>query len=287
MKDIKNNAGKLSLIATPIGNLEDITFRAVRVLKESDYIVCEDTRTTNNLLKYHNIKDSFSFDSDNLYINDSLSSDSDKSYSNKKLLTFHANSSDKEISKILSLLKQGYNLSYVSDAGTPTISDPGVLLVNKIRDYNLNCEFEKDKVVLESIPGACAVTLAYSLSGAVGNSFVFYGFVPHKKGRETLVKEILNNKYTGIVYESVHRIEKLLLQFKLCEDDLLIENNSDISDRNVEYTKSYKNIKREYVICRELTKIYEEVVIGNIDYCIEYFKNNRDKIRGEFVVIIK
>lgn len=230
--------GKLTLVATPIGNMEDITYRAVRVLSECDYIVCEDTRTTGNLLNQYNIKNSDG--------------------SNKSLLTFHANSSEKEIIKVLNLLEEGRHLCYVSDAGTPTISDPGVLIVNKAREMG---------ITVESIPGVSAVTLAYSLSGAVGNSFTFYGFMPHKKGRETMIKNILESETTSIVYESVHRIEKMLEQFETQEEKL--------------------NIKKEYVVCRELTKIYEEVVIGDIKYCIEYFKNNPDKLRGEFVVVVK
>lgn len=267
----KEYKGKLTLVATPIGNMEDITYRAVRVLGECDVIVCEDTRTTNNLLKFYNIKNTDG--------------------ANKSLLTFHANSSEREINKIIIFLEEGKHLCYVSDAGTPTISDPGVLLVQKIRERNKNIlnkqkekleekkergdivekiykEENQEKIIkIESIPGASAVTMAYSLSGAVGNNFTFYGFMPHKKGRETMIKSILESDITSIVYESVHRIEKFLEQFEDQEKKL--------------------EIKKEYVICRELTKMFEEVFIGNIGECINYYKENQDKIRGEFVIVIK
>lgn len=285
---------KFSLVATPIGNMEDITLRALKVLKNSDYIVCEDTRTTYNLLNYHNIKnntDNDNFEDDEaVKMLDGIGEDVEEINiikTNKKLLTFHANSSEKEINKILDLLKSGNNISYVSDAGTPTISDPGVLLVNKIREYNNTCNNIDNEISIESIPGPSAVTLAYSLSGAIGNSFVFYGFMPHKKGRESLIKEIIESEYTSIVYESVHRIQKLLEQFKSGEEKFLLENGVKVFDDNKKYTEDYKNLKREYVICRELTKLYEEVIIGDIDYCIDYFNNNQDKIRGEFVVVVK
>jgi 16S rRNA (cytidine1402-2'-O)-methyltransferase len=136
------------------------------------------------------------------------------------------------------MLKEGRHLCYVSDAGTPTISDPGVLIVNKVRTDLPDC-------IIESIPGASAVTVAYSLSGATGNSFTFYGFMPHKKGRETMINNILENEMTSIVYESVHRVEKMLEQFRDLEAKL--------------------EVKKEYVICREMTKIFEEVVIGDIN----------------------
>jgi 16S rRNA (cytidine1402-2'-O)-methyltransferase len=235
--------GKLSLVATPIGNMEDITLRAIKTLINCDYIVCEDTRHTDLLLKYHNIKNI-----DN---------------TNKKLLIFHANSSGKEIDMIMDCLHNKKHLCYVSDAGTPTISDPGVLLVNKVYSYN---EINQDKIILESLPGACAFVTAYSLSGASGNNFTFCGFMPHKKGRETLIKKILTDDKTSIVYESVHRIEKLLDQFLKFETDL--------------------NINKKYSISRELTKMYEDTISGDINYCINFFKNNSNKIRGEFVVVI-
>lgn len=244
-----NNQGKLSLVATPIGNMEDITIRAVKALSICDYIVCEDTRHTNALLQYHNIKNI-----DN---------------SNKKLLTFHANSNDREIGKIIQYLSEGKHLCYVSDAGTPTISDPGVLLIQQIHLINKNNNISglDNNIIIESLPGASALITAYSLAGAVGNSFVFYGFLPHKKGRETIIKTMLQSDKTGIIYESVHRINKLLEQFVKFENEM--------------------NIKKEYVICRELTKLYEETIIGDIQYCSDYFKNNIDKVRGEFVVIVK
>ena len=268
----ENKVGKLSLVATPIGNMEDMTYRAVRVLSECDYIVCEDTRTTGNLLNFYNIKD----------IDPSKSKDDVQK--NKTLLTFHANSTDREINKIIDLLKCGKHLCYVSDAGTPTISDPGVLIVNKVREINSDIRETQSgnilEIIIESLPGASAVTTAYSLSGAVGNNFTFYGFMPHKKGRETMTKDIIESDMTSIVYESVHRVEKLLESFRELEIKIAEENNLDLSE-----------IKREYVVCRELTKMFEEVVIGDIDHVIDYFKQSKidgqNKVRGEFVIVIK
>ena len=284
-KIIQEKIGKLSLVATPIGNLEDITYRAVRVLSECDYIVCEDTRTTQRLLERYNIKDQ------------DENKSKDDVQKNKTLLTFHANSTDREINKIINLLQEGKHLCYVSDAGTPTISDPGVLLVNKIREINNKNTWDGsiplsygeglgERLSIESIPGPSAVTTAYSLSGAVGNNFIFWGFMPHKKGRETMIKSILENSMTSIVYESVHRVEKLLESFNKFENQMS-EDSSVNSPSLIKRGLGGVFVPREYVVCRELTKIYEEVAMGEIQKVINYFKNNPDKVRGEFVIVIK
>lgn len=221
--------GKLSLVATPIGNLEDITLRAIRTLKECDLIACENTSDAQRLLKHYEIA--------------------------TPTTVFFSNSKLSHIDRIMKTLEEGGHVSLISDAGTPCISDPGVLILNKVREGLPDCK-------LESIPGASAVTTAVSLAGIVGNRFNFVGFVPHKKGRETLVKSIAADENASVMYESVHRIEKLLESF-------------------VEYLPD-----REVVVCRELTKIYEEVVRGKAETVRDYFKNNQDKVRGEFVVIV-
>ena len=147
--------GKLFVVATPIGNLEDITLRAVRVLGEVDVVFCEDTREGRKLLSHFNIQ--------------------------KPLDSFHARSAESKSDRIVSLLEEGKNLALISDAGTPGISDPGVALISKIREI-------LPEVEIMAIPGASALTAALSISGIPTDEFIFYGFLPHKKGRETLFK---------------------------------------------------------------------------------------------------
>lgn len=223
----------LYIVATPIGNLEDMTFRAVRILKEVDLILCEDVSNAEKLFKHFDI--------------------------NTKATNYFSNSKLSKIDNIIKLLEEGKDIALISDAGMPTISDPGSLLIQKI--------YEKIDSGLEAkikvIPGATAFASAFALSGFTGNKFIFYGFLPHKKGRETLFKEIENNNYISIFYESVHRIEKTIdyLEKILKEDRLLI-------------------------IVKELTKIHEEVVRGNASFIKEYFKKYKDKIKGEFVIVV-
>jgi 16S rRNA (cytidine1402-2'-O)-methyltransferase len=219
----------LYIIATPIGNLEDITFRAVRILKEVDIIFCEDTRTTRTLLKHYEI-----------------TTPTDSFYAQSKL---------SKIDKIINLLREGKNLALVSDAGTPAISDPGSILVAKIRE-----EIPEAKII--PIPGASSLTATFSASGILGGEFTFLGFLPHKKGRETLFKEIAESKRPYIFFESPHRIEKALESLKKFAPD------------------------KKLVIGRELTKIYEEFLLGTPEEIQEIFKDNPEKIRGEFVVIV-
>ena len=145
--------GKLSLVATPIGNLEDMTFRAVRILKEADFVLCEDTRVTGKLLKHYEIE--------------------------AKLRRYDAHASEQVHTQIIEDLLSGKKLALVSDAGTPGVSDPGVMLVQQARAAGID---------IEVIPGPSAVTSAFSLAGVSGNQFTFLGFVPHKKGRETFFR---------------------------------------------------------------------------------------------------
>ena len=220
----------LFVIGTPIGNLEDITLRALRILKEADVILCEDTRTTQNLLKHYQIVD-------------------------KKLSAYNDQKSGISAEKAIAWLEEGLNLAMVTDAGTPGISDPGSMLVRAIREKML-------EVKIESVPGPSALTSALSISGLLINDFVFLGFLPHKKGRETLFKEIASSERAMIFYESPHRILKTLESLQKFSPD------------------------KKITIVKELTKIHEEVICGGAIEILEYFAKNKDKVRGEFVVIV-
>lgn len=167
----------LYVVATPIGNLEDITLRALRVLEEVDYVLCEDTRVTKKLLSRYNLK--------------------------TPTLSYHAHSSHKKEEKIIGLLKEGLDLALVTDAGTPAVSDPGGGLVNMVRKV-------LPEVSIVAIPGASALAAALSVAGVSVSDFVFLGFPPHKKGREKLFKEMAASKRTVMFYESTHRILKAL-----------------------------------------------------------------------------
>src|SRR3989344_4703809 len=231
----------LYIIATPIGNLEDITLRALRVLKEVDTILCEDTRMTAKLLQKYDIK--------------------------TPTLSYHSHSGLAKVEKIFELLEEGKNLALVSDAGTPTISDPGVLLVSQIREHfkvgPLGSPRSDLGVSIVPVPGPSAVIAALSASGLPSSDFLFLGFLPHKKGRETLFKEIALSKRTTVFYESPHRIFKTL-----------------------ESLKKHLDEKRRIVLARELTKIYEEMVTGTTQEILQYFEKNKDKVKGEFVVVV-
>lgn len=222
---------KFYIVATPIGNLEDITFRAIATLKSVDFILCEDTRVTKKLLDKYDI--------------------------HTKTLSYHAQSKLSKVDKIFELLEEGKNLALVTDAGTPTISDPGSLLVSQVKDKFGN------EVEIIPIPGASALVTALSASGIISHEFTFLGFLPHKKGRETLFKEIANSIRASVFYESPHRIIKTLEALEKFAPD------------------------KKVIIARELTKIYEQFVSGKPNELISYFENNKDKIRGEFVVIVE
>jgi 16S rRNA (cytidine1402-2'-O)-methyltransferase len=221
----------LYIVATPIGNMEDMSFRAVRILGEVDVILCEDTRVSGKLLARYAIK--------------------------KPLLSYHAQSKLSKTEKIFALLEEGKNCALISDAGTPTISDPGCLLVSSVR------ERFGDAVTIVPIPGASAVLAALSVSGFPTSEFLFLGFLPHKKGRETLFREIAEAKRTVVFYESPHRIEKSLasLQEHLGENRLI-------------------------VVAREITKLHEETFHGTAGEAALYYKNHPDRVRGEFVVVV-
>jgi len=219
---------KFYVVATPIGNMGDITFRAVETLKNVDMILCEDTRTTKNLLNKYQI--------------------------NKPTMSYHAQSKLAKTDKIFELLIEGKNLALVSDAGTPTISDPGAMLISQIKTI--------EGVEVIPIPGASAVITALSASGLPTHEFTFLGFMPHKKGRETLFKEISESKRTMVFYESPHRILKTLESLnKFCPN-------------------------KKVCIARELTKIYEEFKTGSPLELLEYLTNNPVKQKGEFTVLV-
>lgn len=223
--------GILYIVPTPIGNLEDMTLRAIRVLKEVDLVLCEDTSVTQRLFKEYGIE--------------------------TKTSVFYAQTGIKNIERALTQLEEGGKIALVSDAGTPTISDPGVLLVDRVRN-------ELPDVKIVALPGASALTTALSASGISSSSFTFYGFMPHKKGRETLFKTIADSEYTSVFYESVHRIEKTL-----------------------ESLTSTLQEERKIVVARELTKMFEEVIRGTAAEVQKYFADNKDHVRGEFVVIVE
>lgn len=222
----------LYIVGTPIGNLEDITLRALRVLKEVDLVLCEDTRVTKRLLAKYEI--------------------------DVPTMSYHAQSKLAKVEKIFELFEKGKNLALVSDAGTPCISDPGVLLVSQVRE-----RFD-DRVAIVPIPGPSALITALSAAGVSVAEFTFLGFLPHKKGRETLFKEIAESSRVMAFYESTHRIEKAL-----------------------ESIEKFCGASRKVVVARELTKVYEEFVRGTVTEVRAHFVEHPDRVRGEFVVIVE
>lgn len=221
----------LSIVATPIGNLGDITIRALQTLKDADVIACEDTRVSAKLLARYDIK--------------------------KPLVIFHAQSGPGATARILSLLGEDKHVALVTDAGTPGISDPGSQLVREVRDRL------GDAVRIETIPGPSALTAALSIAGVPTDQFIFLGFLPHKKGRQTLLKEIADEERTVVFYESPHRIEKALASLA----ELL-------------------PVSRKVMIFRELTKLHESVVEGSAAEVADYFATHKGAVRGEFVVLV-
>lgn len=234
----------LYIVATPIGNLEDITLRALRILKEVDFILAEDTRNTRKLLNHFEIKTS--------------------------TISFHEYSAPADYEKILQMLREGKKLALVTDAGTPAVSDPGSKLVAHIRKYVLEnntaiLNGELENVKIESVPGASSLTAAISISGITKTNFYFAGFAPHKKGRETFFKNLptkIDEENFFVFFESPHRVVKALESM-----------NKFSPDVNV-------------VIVKEITKIFEEVISGKPAELLEFFAQNPDKIRGEFVILV-
>ncbi|MEZ7820768.1 MAG: 16S rRNA (cytidine(1402)-2'-O)-methyltransferase [Patescibacteria group bacterium] len=223
----------LYIVATPIGNLDDITMRALNILKSVSCILCEDTRHTQTLLNHYGIKN--------------------------RLISYHQHSNIVKIDEIINKLKNNEDLALVTDAGTPCISDPGFVLINKIRE-------ELPDVKIFPIPGASAVISALSVSGFNLSSFTFLGFIPNKNGREKFIKHICDNSDSVFCfYESCYRIEKLLDQI----EKIFIDK--DQKDRKI-------------FIARELTKMFESYYYGTVKEVRE--KMLQDPVKGEFVVVI-
>lgn len=232
MNEAVDTIGRLSVVATPIGNLEDMTYRAVRVLNEVEYVLSEDTRVTGKLLKHYGIE--------------------------AQLKRYDAHASSRAQESILSDLADGKHIALVSDAGTPGVSDPGVLLVAAARAQGAR---------VDAIVGASAVTAAISIAGLPGNQFSFLGFIPHKKGRQTFFQDLELYDHPVVFFESVHRIMKTL-------QSLVDLPNED------------STIDRTITIAREITKLHEEVVQGTPAEVLEYFATHTDHQKGEFVVIV-
>jgi len=243
-----------SVVATPIGNLEDITLRALDVLRNVDLILCEDTRVTKRLLDRHDIR--------------------------QPTLSYHAHSKISRTADIIRQLREGKNIALVSDAGTPGISDPGAELVKRIRQ-ELAEELKSGSVKIETIPGPSALTAALSIAGVPCADFTFLGFLPHKKGRETLFKEIAASDRTMVFYESPHRIMKTLQKLEEQRAGSL-----EPGGRGEKQEEGRKKDQKIVTVCRELTKVFEEVVSGSATEVKKYFDGHPDKVRGEFVVIV-
>src|SRR3989338_2027507 len=218
----------LYIVGTPIGNLKDVTLRALEILKSVDLILCEDTRVTKRLLERYSI--------------------------GTPLKRLDANLEGKVSRAIGDLFKDKNSMALVTDAGTPSISDPGFRLVRAASGAG---------VTVVTIPGPSPIAAALSVSGLPSDEFLFLGFLPHKKGREKLFTEIAEAKRTVAFYESPHRIMKTL------------ERLSEILTS-----------ERKVVTARELTKIQESIISGTAEEVLEHFLANKEEIRGEFVVIV-
>lgn len=233
----------LYIIATPIGNLEDITLRALRILKEVDFILCEDTRVTEKLLSHYGIK--------------------------KPVISYHHHSKLQKIQYIIERLEKGENAALVSDAGTPGISDPGGKLISEALNRNIATQqpaisrFADGGIIkIVPIPGPNAAIALGSVAGIPMDKFLFMGFPPHKKGRQTFFKKILESEIPVIFYESCHRILKALKEIK------------ELSTSEI-----------QLIIGRELTKKFETIYRGRADEIIYELESDKNNLRGEFTVI--
>lgn len=249
-----NETGTLYIVATPIGNMGDITLRAIEILKSVDLVVCEDTRVSGSLLHKLEIK--------------------------KPLKAIHQHSQDKAIDEVINELINGRDVAYITDGGTPGVSDPGLKLIQKAREiasskFLISNEITNHKtqkqfnnlttqqlIPIIPIPGASAVTSAISVSGLVDKEFYFAGFLPKKKGRQTELKNLASLEVPIVIYESAFRIEKTL---------------NDV--------REYFGAETEIFIAREMTKMFEEYWGGKITEVVEGI--NDHKLKGEFVLIVK
>jgi 16S rRNA (cytidine1402-2'-O)-methyltransferase len=218
--------GKLYLVPTPIGNLEDMTLRAIKVLKEVDVVLAEDTRTSGKLLKHFEI--------------------------DTPLQSHHMHNEHKQVDGLVGKMKEGATYALISDAGTPAISDPGFLLTRACVENDIE---------VECLPGATAFVPALVNSGLPNDRFVFEGFLPIKKGRQTRLLELAEETRTMVFYESPHKLLKTLMHFA-----------------------EYFGGDRPVSVSRELTKLYEETVRGTVTEVLEHFNNKAPK--GEFVIVV-
>ena len=218
--------GKLFIVPTPIGNLEDMTFRAIRILKEADLILAEDTRTSGKLLKHYEI--------------------------GTHMHSHHMHNEHKTIENIISRIKAGETIALISDAGTPAISDPGFLLTRACVEQNIE---------VECLPGATAFVPALVNSGLPNDKFVFEGFLPDKKGRQTRYLALAEETRTMILYVSPHKLVKTLTEFM-----------------------TYFGEDRPICVCRELSKMHEENVRGTVAEVLAHFEKTAP--RGEIVVVV-
>ena len=218
--------GKLLIVPTPIGNLEDITFRAIKVLKEVTLILAEDTRTSKKLLQHYDI--------------------------NTPMQSHHMHNEHKTVDGILQRLKRGEQIALISDAGTPAISDPGFLLSRSSIEHGIE---------IECLPGATAFIPALVISGLPNDRFVFEGFLPLKKGRQTRLEVLAEEPRTMVFYESPHKLLKTLTQFV-----------------------TYFGPDRPISVSRELTKMYEETLRGTTSQLLTHFE--RISPKGEFVIVV-
>ena len=219
-------SGMLYFVPTPIGNLDDMTFRAVKVLKEVDYILCEDTRTSGVLLKHYEIS--------------------------KPLKAYHLHNEHQNTGKVIEDLKNGQNIAIITDAGTPGISDPGFLLARAVADEDL---------VMQCLPGATAFVPALVVSGLPNNEFVFAGFLPQKKGRQTKLKQLAAENRTVVLYESPHKINTTLEQIA-----------------------EYFGEDAQVSLSREISKKFEETRRGSARELIEFSRSKT--LKGEIVLVI-
>ena len=217
---------QLYIVPTPIGNLKDMTFRAVEVLQNVDLILAEDTRTSGKLLKHYEIT--------------------------TQMQSYHMHNEHKVLNAVIRKLKTGIQMAIITDAGTPAISDPGFLLVR---------ECLKNDIIIETLPGATAFVPALVNSGLPNDKFIFEGFLPVKKGRQTRLKFLAEENRTMIFYESPHKILKTLTHFS-----------------------EYFGKDRKASVSRELTKLYEETLRGTMEELIIHF--TAKKAKGEIVIIV-
>jgi 16S rRNA (cytidine1402-2'-O)-methyltransferase len=218
---------KLYIIPTPIGNLEDITLRAIRILKEVDTVIAEDTRKTGFLLKHFDIT--------------------------KPLVSFHKFNEHKTVYNLIGRIQNGETMALVSDAGTPSISDPGFLIVR---------EAIAGGVPIECLPGATALIPALVNSGLPNDKFCFEGFLPQKKGRQKRLKELAGEERTMVFYESPFRLDKALSQFA-----------------------EFFGTERRATVSREISKIHEETIRGTLEQLISYFSDK--EVKGEIVICVE